>query len=239
MARDWTHGVSGRAWGILSVVAILVPVLARPQRVDPLLASIRSGTAPGAFVVCFIATATDEDELGAISERLGPDDVRLFVVPPEQEGYARKINYGFAHTTEEWVFTGADDLRFHPGWLDACLAIHQTTHACVIGTDDLGNAMVRQGRHSTHSLVNRDYGACGTIDDSSKLLCELYDHNGVDVEFVETAKWRGTFAFASDAKVEHLHHLWGHGERDETYRKGDRAVSADRQLLAQRRRLWR
>jgi len=36
-----------------------------------------------------------------------------------------------------------------------------------------------------------------------------YWHEGCDVEFAATARSRGTYAFAADSIVEHLHPLWG------------------------------
>lgn len=219
----------------LTSVAVIIPVLNRPHRVAPLVASILASDKRAKPL--FLVSPGDADELAAVRS----SDASWVVVdwPPGRGDYAKKINHGFLFTDDEWVFTGADDLHFHPGWFDACLNAHARTNACVIGTNDGGNPLVINGRHSTHSLVHRDYGECGTIDDSTKLLCELYDHNGVDVEFVETARWRRTFTFASDARVEHQHHLWRKAEKDDTYRKGNRAYAADQALLARRRRMWK
>jgi hypothetical protein len=44
------------------------------------------------------------------------------------------------------------------------------------------------GRHSTHSLVTRDYvERFGTIDEAGVVLHEGYPHEFVDDEFVQTA----------------------------------------------------
>jgi hypothetical protein len=215
-------------------VAVLIPVLDRPHRVEPLVESLRA-TEPRA-IPTFLVTPGDDAELAAV--RAVGGDYWVVGWDAGAGDYARKMNYGFTHTLEEWKFLAADDLVFHPGWLDACLAAHARTDACVIGTNDLGNGLVISGRHSTHSLVHRDYLECGTVDAPGLLLHEGYDHNFVDTEFVETAIWRGTFAPARDALVEHLHPFWHKSATDATYLKGQRAYHDDQRLFQTRRRLW-
>lgn len=218
------------------MIAVLVPVLARPARVRPLVDSLERASR---FVECrpvFIASPDDEAELKALNkERV---DYITLDAPAERGDYARKINAGFAACDEEFVFLAADDLTFHPGWAERALAAHMETGACVVGTNDLGNSRVTAGRHSTHTLVHRDYGECGTVEQTGVLLHEGYWHNYVDDEFVETAKARGTFHHATDSLVEHLHPNWGKAPDDPTYRRGQERFPEDRQLFVSRRPLW-
>jgi hypothetical protein len=153
--------------------------------------------------------------------------------------YAKKINIGVATTTEEWIFLAADDLKFWPGWADEAIRVARESNAQVIGTNDLGNAQVKRGIHSTHTLVHRSYVERGTVDDPSRLLHEGYHHNWVDAEFIETAKVRGQFVHASRSIVEHLHPHWRKSEIDETYKLGLSRYEQDRQLFRQRERLWK
>jgi hypothetical protein len=153
--------------------------------------------------------------------------------------YARKINAGFRAIEAEWYFTGADDLIFHAGWFEAALKVAQQTGACVVGTNDLGSPIVVRGEHATHSLVLRDYVLeCGTFDEPGKILHEGYCHNFVDTELVDTAKWRGAWAFARDSEVAHRHPDWGLAQRDEIYNLGRRDFYRDEELYKNRRRLW-
>jgi hypothetical protein len=224
-------------------VAVLIPVLSRPDRVAPLLASLE-GTGAGLdekplIRPTFLCSPDDEAEIAAVAATgLVPLVVEW---EPGQGDYARKINHGATNVAADWFFLGADDLRFHPGWLAACLLVHSQTGACVIGTNDLGNPRVTAGEHATHSLVHADYRECGTLDepDSYKLLHEGYWHNFVDDEFVGTAKQRGTFAMAADAHVEHLHPNWRKSRDDETYRRGLATFHVDQALHFQRSRRWR
>lgn len=213
-------------------LAILVPVLRRPHRVAPLLASIAAVT-PDPYRVVFVATAGDEEELAAIKST----DAEVLVLAEPYEGrgdYARKINAGVDATSEELIFTGADDLHFHPGWLAAALA----TGMPVVGTNDLGNPAVLAGRHATHSLVTREYVSLGTIDDPTKLLHEGYPHEWVDREFVETARHRGMFASAQRSIVEHLHPAWAKAPTDALYDGSPARMIAGRTLYRSRRHLW-
>jgi hypothetical protein len=224
------------------MVEVLVPVLDRPHRIAPFGASLRASLTdpvrkPSDQVrTLFLCTEGDKAELA----ELRAQGARYAVLPGERRpgDYARKINLGVRSNGADWFFLAADDLAFQPGWLEACLAVHEQTGALVIGTADLGNPMVRLGMHSTHTLVHRDYLEQGTIDDPTRLLHEGYDHNCVDVEFVETAMWRQVWAFAAEARVEHLHPLWRKAQTDGTYRLGQTSHLADMQLLRARWHLW-
>lgn len=228
----------------MTSVAILVPVLARPQRAQPLFDSIKASSRLIKLRPVILCSPGDDAEYAAV--KAGQDSygaesmVHMVDWEPDRGDYARKINYGIEVTSDEWIFMGSDDLDFHPGWIERALACHQETHACVIGTNDLGNNQVTSGHHSTHTLVHRDYVECGIVDDpdSGKLLYEGYDHSFVDAEFVETAKARETWAHATDSIVEHHHPLWRKATDDATYRKGQRAIGADRELFNRRKPLW-
>jgi hypothetical protein len=225
-------------------VDVLVPVLGRPTHAAPLVASLRESFAAEAALLrqisevreLFLCTPGDAAEISEL-ERHG---LRYSVLPGGHKpgDYARKINHGCAQSDAHWLFLGADDLRFRPGWLSACLRLHEASGALVIGTNDLGNPKVRRGQHATHSLVHRDYLVYGTIDEPDKLLHEGYHHNCVDVEFVETAMWRRMWAFASEAEVEHLHPLWKKGSYDATYALGQTEHQRDLVLLRERWGLW-
>jgi hypothetical protein len=219
-------------------IEILIPVLARPARAAPLIQSLRGSLRREETEVreLFLCTEGDQAEL----EELARHGFRHLVLPgPRQPGdYARKINHGARHSDADWWFLGADDLNFRPGWLRHCLNQHDVSGALVIGTNDLGNLLVKRGRHATHSLVHRSYLEQGTIDEPGKLLHEGYAHNCVDVEFVETAMHRGVWSFAREAEVEHLHPLWRKGAHDATYTLGQQGHLRDRELLRERGRLW-
>lgn len=215
------------------MIAILVPVLGRGHQIKPLLSSIASGTRSEYRVVLIFSP--DDD---AINEAV--DSEALLLTADWQPGhadYAKKLALGYEHTDEPWLFQGATDLVFQPGWDTQALHLAGRTGCKVIGTNDLGNPLVMRGRHSTHSLIAREYIESwgGTADDSGMIFSEAYDHQWSDCEFVETAKRRRQFAFAQGSVVEHLHPHWGKAEMDETYEKAHRATQEDMKRFIERR----
>ncbi len=214
----------------------MIPVLGRPHRVEPLLASLIAAT-PEPHRVLFVGTLGDDDELAAV-RATGAD---LAVIPPNMRGdYAVKVNHAYRTTREPFLFLGADDLDFRPGWLTAALRLMDDPKIGVVGTNDLGNKRVMEGRHSTHSLVRRTYvDRFGTIDEPRKVLHEGYPHEYVDDEFVETARHRDAFAMALDSEVEHLHPCWNKAAMDDLYAQHARRMKLGRKVYWRRSPLWR
>lgn len=217
-----------------SSLVVLIPVLNRPHRVAPVYESILAATPPPVRVL-FCCTDDDTAEIEAI-RAIGAE--HLSCGPWAPGDYARKINLGYRHTTEPLIFLGADDLSFHPGWLDAAVShLSDTIH--VVGTNDLGNPRVIAGSHSTHSLLTRQYAdRYGTVDRNHQILHEGYAHTFCDDEFIATAKARLTYSFAADSIVEHLHPHWGKAAWDDVYSIADASLTSGRQLFIRRRRLW-
>lgn len=208
-------------------------MLRRPHRVAPLIESLADSGADARPL--FICSADDIETREAV-DASGADNIVVDWPGGTPGDYARKINAGYQASTEPWLFTGADDLHFHKGWLDAALW-HRPAH--VIGTNDLGNERVLRGVHSTHSLVNRRYvDKFGTIDEPGKVLHEGYVHEFIDDELIGTAQFRGMYAFAFDSHVEHLHAHYLKAPMDILYAAQGERMAASRKLLNQRRRLW-
>jgi hypothetical protein len=217
-----------------TVVVIVIPVLRRPHRAAPVLTSIREAT-PEPHRVVFVASPGDRAEHDAVRSAGG--ELLIIRERPGPGDYARKIHAGIAASNEPWIFTGADDLRFHPGWLPAALT-HATPSVGVIGTNDLGSPRVVNGDHATHSLVARWYVELGTIDEPGKLLHEGYPHEWVDDELVATAKHRAAWAFARESHVEHLHPNWGKAALDPLYAAQRSRIRAGRRMFRDREHLW-
>jgi hypothetical protein len=213
------------------VILIAIPVLGRPERARIVHASATEATTVEHRVL-FLCSLFDQTEIRACL-RTGAD-VEVY---PEAAGpgdWAKKLNWAIGMSDEPYILLGADDLRFHDGWAEAALR----EGAGVIGTNDLHNPRVLRGQHSTHPLVRREYAELGAID-GGPLLHEGYDHQYVDDEVVATAKHRGEWAFAAEAKVEHLHPYFQGAPMDKTYQKGMARIAADRALFQRRRRLLR
>ena len=215
------------------MIVIIIPVLNRPHRVRPLLDSIEEAT-PEPHRTVFVCSPGDTKELEALADA----DAEWICTPePYPRGdYARKINFAYRATWEPLLFTGADDLHFHPRWLDAATA-KLADGIGVVGTNDLTNPRTARG-HSTHSLVTRTYADKGTIDEPHKILHEGYWHEYVDDELVGTAKKRKAYAHAPDSHVEHLHPMAKKAPMDSLYEMQTMRMMVSRRLYDQRRRLW-
>lgn len=219
------------------MIAIVVPILGRAERAQLLLSSIRASTSVPHRILLLLSPGdpsnldwqhTDADWM-IVPWEAGPGD------------FAKKMNFGFRETSEEFLFLGASDLEFTPGWDTAALRVAEQTGAGVIGTQDSANPVVKKGQHATHPLVRRSYAAeiGGTIDDTGEIYCELYDHQCVDNELVELAQARKQWAFAKDSVVIHHHPMYDRrSHMDSTYEKALAKGKSDRVLFMRRRRLW-
>lgn len=216
-------------------LVILVPVLRRPHRIVPVMESIEAAT-PEPHRTVFLANDDDHDELEALA-LAGAEVVRCSWPGGAKGDYARKVNLGYRSTTESLLFLGADDLHFHPHWLERAVARLGIPGVGVVGTNDIGNPRVIAGTTATHSLVTRSYvDEHGTVDGEG-VLHEGYPHEYVDTELVETAKVRKAWAFAEDSIVEHLHPHWGKAPTDELYEGQAARMKIGAKVWQRRRRI--
>lgn len=218
-------------------LVILVPMLGRPHRIEPLLKSI-TDTVPKADVLFLLSTNDPMRNSPMVLSQVTADRCRHLVLPYQPTGdYATKINTGMSCTKHPLLFTAADDLRFHPNWLEA--AINELRPGIgVVGTNDLGSSRVMRGEHATHFLVTREYARRGTIDRPNMIFCPEYPHEYVDDELVETAKKRDAWAMALDSHVEHLHPNWGKAPMDSLYRQQPLRMRRGRMIYIRRKHLW-
>lgn len=220
---------------MVAEVVVIAPVLNRPANAHPLMRSLASTTDRARLV--FACSPSDEAQITSC-RATGAETI---IVPwePERADWARKLEYVRGLTEEPYMLLGADDIRFHPGWLEAVLQMFKDYDVGVVGTDDMHNRAVRSGGHSTHPVVCRGYAdKYGTIDNPDLMLHDGYWHQYVDNELIETAKSRGCWGFAHDARVEHRHPLWHNATDDATYERGRDHYREDQILYQQRRRLW-
>lgn len=232
----------------MNELVVLVPVLGRPANAAPLVESfLEARTVPSYLLFICSPPYLDGDQCDAVQglKAAHPADVRAAImegVPPGPGDFARKINAAYRATREPFLFQGADDLTFCPGWDAAALAVANTTGAGVVGTNDHGNPTVMRGHHSTHTLIRRSYveEVGGSLDGPGFVFHEGYGHQWVDTELVELAKSRGEWAFAADSAVCHEHPFWDRTVPDDaTYRKGQASASADRRLYLERSAQWK
>ena len=209
-------------------VAVLVPVMKRPQSAEPFMRSLRASTGLAQAYAIY-----DEED---IETRDAWKQAGAHVIQSTGTTFAKKINDGYRATTEPRMLLVGDDVRFHPGWYDHASYAMGVSGNRVVGTNDLVNPRVMRGEHGTHLLIARDYvDEHGASWDGPGIVChEGYGHWFVDDEIVNVAKQRNTFVVALGSKIEHLHPIFGKGEMDEVYELGRKHVERDRKIFEAR-----
>lgn len=200
------------------MIAILVPVLGRPHRVQPLLDSIAAAT-PEPYRVLFICDPHDElerAEVAKASTRSTP--ARRISGTVYGGNYAAKINRGVELTDEPLLFLGADDLNFHPGWLEvatAKLRWRSSPAASVpVGEPYGGSEWMPGGNPPWDAGAVEGIGVVGTRD-----LCNERTENGEHSTHSLVARWYtelGTIDDPSKLLHEGYPHEWTDDEFIET-----------------------
>ena len=215
-------------------ISVIVPSWGRPSRLASVVANIHEATACD-HEVLVVAEPGDH----ATREAGRPLDAAL-ILNSRTANYAGAVNTAAALARGRYLFAGSDDLRFHPGWDEAVLAV-MTGDVRVGGTNDLLNPYVLEGRHATHYLADRRYVADpGGVWDGEPglMLFEGYGHQFTDCEFIGTAKARGVFAPCPGSVVEHLHYQAGRSAWDPTYARGQAGIREDEALFRSREPMW-
>ncbi len=218
-------------------VAVIVPVMRRPDNAAPFMRALRAST--GLARVYAVADNDDQETITAWRNAGAAVITPRQDLPNEQieelRTFASKINAGYESTREPWLFVTGDDVRFQPGWLDHAQAVARDRYH-VIGTNDLSNPRVMAGDHATHLLIRRSYvDEVGASWDGPKVVAhEGYRHWYVDDEIVTAAKQRGVWKMAITSRVEHLHPLFGKASSDEVYELGQSFAEQDKALFEQR-----
>jgi glycosyltransferase involved in cell wall biosynthesis len=236
-------------------VAVLVPIYKRTENVAELMHSFVENTPSGAAELVFIVDRDDQDAQREVAGLIDhyDDHVSIAYMNSESVSCAAKWNRGYDQTTQPWVLCVGDDVRFHPGWLDAPRELSDRFD--VIGTNDTAgapkNPKVANGTHADHFFVRRAYvdevGA--SLEGPGVLAPECYRHWYVDMEIIKLARARGVFAPCLDSVIEHLHPGYDGNEKarqdDPTYMvavehgDADRKVYADRLPLIEQQRIGR
>lgn len=189
------------------MIDVLVPVLGRPQNVEPLIDSFLSVRIEPS-TLWFIASDDDNDEILQIraysTEGIG---LLIFPGPAGHADFAKKINHAYQETDRgwphraDWIFQAADDVEFTPGWDTEAVAVGADPEVMVVGTNDAANPRVKSGRHATHSLIRRGYvetqGA--SADGPGTVFSEAYGHQWCNPP--EAPIWMGDLSFKAIGDV--------------------------------------
>jgi hypothetical protein len=205
-------------------VAILIPTM-RAHLIPALIRNIEA-TTPSEHSVYWACTRESDCEKALEGQKCFPDDGGSWPV---------RINALFKVSTEPYIFLGADDVVFHPEWLEKAFdCMEKVEGVGVVSVNDLNNP------YGTLSLISREYVDVygGTMDRSGPVIHPGYHHNWCDTELRQTAEHRGRFIYCEHSVVEHMHHDNGKAPFDEVYALGDKHLQADVNLFFSRHPLW-
>ena len=207
-------------------LAILMPTLWRSHKLGDLIDNINEATWELPHKIYFMCPSDDQDTIDLLTER----GETFWIDGPDDMGYATRINKMYKLTTEPWIFTGSDDIYFHPDWLTN--ALRYRAYA-VVSPEDGNN------RWGTNFLINRTYieeqSGCMDIPD---VVFYPYGHFFCDTELREVATKRGVFINAPHSQVEHRHWSNGWTDNDIVYDLGLSRFDEDQRVYTSREHLW-
>lgn len=213
------------------MISVVMPTKGRPAQA---VACVRRlfETTRGHDVECVIVVEeTDIDTIGAMDFLSNPQEaVPLPVVihrTPFGLGPIPSWNAGLAVARGEWIVTGADDLDWREGWLDAALA-HSAT-----GFVGLYDGHTEPSERATHFLLSRAY-----IEEAQHgyLMPPWYRSWYPDAEMCAVAHRNGAYVCPVEARVEHHHPDWRDAPDDPTYQAGRKHHAEDRRIFYRRQR---
>jgi hypothetical protein len=214
-------------------LAIIVPVMKRPQNAHPFMASLRMSMSEPRTVYA-ICDSGDDPTLGAWA---GEGAVTLLC--PNGSTFPIKAQYGYEQTRSEWIMLVGDDVRFARGWWTEVMKVACfNPEAQLIATNDMHNPFVTAGVHATHPVIKRSWvdESGASWDGPGHIVHTGYNHAYCDDEWSMKAKMEGVFAPALEARVDHLHPTWQQGPWDDVYALGIDQYGQDGQLYEERRR---
>lgn len=146
--------------------------------------------------------------------------------------YVAAINYGFAHTKEEFVLCAADDVVFYKDWDTELLKLTEVEHKHIFGgIDEWVISMTL--RHISHPLVRRSHFAY-----QPTLYHPEYIHYLCDIEFVQRGFKEGSVMITPKILIGHPHTVTAHLDQDqwdETYKRSFSKIKHDTDLYNRRK----
>lgn len=207
--------------------AIFIPTVKRPHLIGPLIDNIRANT-PEEHTIYIMTNDKKTMEIAVEKNVEIIDDSH-----EEDHRYNTRINHLFNMTDEPFIFTCADDVIFHKGWLTEAKKF-LGAGAKVVAVND------RLNKEGTMFLIDRTYidEHSGCMDEPGVIFHTGYFHNFVDTELIAVSRKRKVFAKAELSIVEHNHYLNHKRSLDESDLWAQQHIKKDQQRFLSRRRLW-
>jgi hypothetical protein len=201
------------------IVAILLPTTGRPEQMKERVTELVNQDMPkGVTGRVYLAIPKDDKATLKAAEKLEGDDNPVNLVERNPGTTAvQGWNAAFVAAHEDgadWFVLGADDIKWHPGWLENALALAERGGAQVIGLHD---GHTNLNHYGAHYMVSREFAErhLGGV-----FIPPMYGSWWFDREVCEKAAGLGLYAACWEAVAEHLHPDWSTAPMDATYEKG-------------------
>ncbi len=208
--------------------ALLLPTAYRPDNLKRCLDSLfDSGSIPDRIIVS--PFKDDLDSLGV-----------AYVLPVQTRPRPKEFyslgsvfgwNYCYSYTQGcDCVVLGADDQVYHPGWMeDALYELGLLGEPGLVAFNDGSSNGKEYAAHwLAHKLFLDKYvGDC--------MYPPIYKSWWCDRELSDIAQLHNCYAYAEDARVDHLHYSFGRSRIDPTYQAAMNNYDGDERLYRERK----
>lgn len=188
------------------VVSIIVPSRDRPIGLLRFIVSVLATTRKHATEIIVVLDPPDAESI-ALMDSLSKYTILRTVIMPETyvDGHPQqKYQRGYEAAVGDWIVTGADDIVFHPDWLNATLA---HPNKGLVGLFDPHHKMSMATLYAaTPEYI--DTVMCGHVG------LPWYRVWAADREWMERAKRADAFTICPDAGFDHYHPALGTARQD-------------------------
>lgn len=179
------------------IASIIIPSRDRPVGLLRAIVSTLATTRPGQVEIVVVRDPPDNTTRDLLGTLRRFPVIRSVLMPHRYvDGHPQlKYQTGYEAARGEWTISGADDIAFHPGWLDALLA---HPNEGFVGLFDPHHKLTL----ATLVAVTRDY--------TEKVMGGLfglpyYRVWAADREYRERAKQAGAWTVCEGAGFDHFH----------------------------------
>lgn len=215
------------------IVAVLLPTTGRPEQMAARVSDLLMQRLPkGVSLTVYLAVPGDDketlDKSDAIFEHFRHKLVERKPNTTAVDGWNAAFVKAY-HDGAEWFVLGADDIKWHPGWLEAALSLADKSGAQVIGLHD---GHTNLNHYGAHYMVHREFVE---KELGGAFIPPGYGSWWFDREVCEKAAGLGLYAPCWDALAEHTHPDWNSAPMDDTYKMALPLHDTDRQLYEARK----
>lgn len=216
------------------IVAVLLPTTGRPEQMKARVTElVNQHTPKGVTGRVYLALPRDDKATlkvaGGLEEELAP--INVVLRNPDTtavEGWNAAFVTAYQDGAE-WFVLGADDIRWHEGWLENALKAAAKSGAQVVGLHD---GHTNLNHYGAHYMVHREFTE---KELGGVFIPPVYGSWWFDREVCEKAAGLGLYVPCWEALAEHLHPDWKAAEMDATYKKAWPLHDIDRTVYEARK----